>query len=104
MWNPFQPRREAVKALLREGIEIDTNDANDYMYSCIEQAAYPQVTKNGEPEVRSKAPTHDWTSHHRSALEYLALGIAENLHRRTTVKDKFKPQYNFTGRRKSVKY
>ncbi len=74
------------------------------MSMCIEQAAYPQVTKNGEPEVRSKGPNHDWTSHHRSALEYMALGISENVIKSVTVRDKFKPQYNYTGRRKALKY
>ena len=103
-WVPFQPRREAVKALLRDGIELDSNPRNEYLSMCIEQASYPQVTSAGEKEIRSKGPNHDWTSHYRTALEYLALGLSENATRRTVTRDKFEPKYNYTGRRKAVKY
>ena len=60
------------------------------MSMCIEQAAYPKVKKNGEEEVRSVKPNHDWTSHHRSALEYLCLGLENSHNNRVRVNDKFK--------------
>ncbi len=104
-WKHFQKRKRAVKTLIRDGIELNKNDNNDYFNMCIEQASYPRVTVEGEKETRSKAPKHDWTSHHRSALEYLALGLEEWSHKKSKVVDKFKfEKYTRTGRRRSLSY
>ncbi len=105
-WKHFQGRRRAVKTLLRDGVELNSNPRNEYFSMCIEQAAYPKVTSEGEKEVRSVAPKHDWTSHHRSALEYLALGLEDVTVSKAKVYDKFpkKEAYTRTGRRKSVGY
>jgi hypothetical protein len=96
-WVGFAPRKRAVKTLLREGIELNKNTRNDYFNMCIEQAAYPQVTTEGEKVVRSEKPKHDWTSHHRSALEYLALGLEDFGNKRMQVRDKFKPKPHTGG-------
>lgn len=88
-WKEFQTRRTAVKMRVRKGVELNKNDDNEYFSMCIEQAAYPKSRKNGEDEVRGAKPNHDWTSHHRSALEYLCLGLENIRGPRAVVTDKF---------------
>ena len=89
-WKEFQNRKTAVKLRVRDGVELHKNDDTDYLNMCIEQAAYPKVKRQGEEEVRSVKPNHDWTSHHRSALEYLCLGLQDIKAHKAKVSDKFK--------------
>lgn len=89
-WKEFQTRKTAVKMRLRGGIEINKNEDTDYLNMCIEQASYPKVKRLGEEEVRSVKPNHDWTSHHRSSLEYLCLGLESAKGAHVKVSDKFK--------------
>jgi hypothetical protein len=103
-WQGFQNRKLAAKTIIRNGILIDKSERNDYMAMCMEQASYPQVTSEGEKEVRSKDPKHDWTSHIRSAFEYLSLGLTEYNTKRSTIRDKFKPKEGFFKRRKALGY
>lgn len=96
-WVGFAPRKRAVKTMLRDGVQLDKNPRNDYFSMCIEQASYPKSTREGEKVVRSEKPNHDWTSHHRSALEYLCLGLQDFGGRRLEVRDKFKPKPQIKG-------
>ncbi len=89
-WKEFQTRKTAVKMRVRQGVELNKNEDTEYMSMCIEQAAYPKVKRNGEDEIRSVKPNHDWTSHHRSALEYLCLGLENIKSNKAKVTDKFK--------------
>lgn len=89
-WKEFQTRKTAVKMRVRDGVELHKNEDTDYLSMCIEQAAYPKVRKLGEDEIRSMKPNHDWTSHYRSALEYLCLGLENIKSSRVKVTDKFK--------------
>ena len=88
-WKEFQTRKTAVKLRIRNGVEVDKSDDNEYMSMCIEQSSYPKVRNQGEIEVRSIRPQHNWTSHHRSALEYLCLGLEGANEGRVKIKDKF---------------
>lgn len=89
-WKEFQTRKTAVKMRIRNGVEIDKNDDTDYLNMCIEQSSYPKMKRNGEEEIKSIKPVHDWTSHHRSALEYLCLGLENVNTNRVKISDKFK--------------
>ena len=89
-WKEFQTRKTAVKMRIRSGVELHKNDDTEYLNMCIEQAAYPKIKRRGEEEVKSVKPNHDWTSHHRSSLEYLCLGLESFKGMRTKVTDKFK--------------
>ncbi len=89
-WKEFQTRKTAVKMRVRQGVELNQNPDTEYLNMCIEQASYPKVRKLGEDEVRSVKPNHDWTSHHRSALEYLCLGLENIKSSHSRVTDKFK--------------
>jgi hypothetical protein len=88
-WKEFPTRKTAVKLRVRNGVEINKSEDNEYFNMCIEQSAYPKVRVQGEDEVRSVKPKHDWTSHHRSALEYLCLGLESTVGNRVRVRDKF---------------
>lgn len=105
-WKEFQKRKTAAKLLIRDNIYLNKNDRTDYFNDCITQASYPQVRAEGEHEVRSVKPKHDWTSHYRSAFEYLALGLAEFKTTRAKPFDKFqkKPLPEVRGRRKAIGY
>lgn len=104
-WKTFQNRKRAAKALIREGIHINTNDRTKKFAKCIDQASYPQIRREGTKEINSVKPKHDWTSHYRSAFEYLALGLEDFTHRRTTPKDsKQVVSRDRRGRRRALSY
>jgi hypothetical protein len=105
-WQAHQKRKRATKSLIMDGIFVNRNDMTEHFYMCMEQAAYPKVRVEGEEEIRSKSPKHDWTSHYRSAFEYLALGLEEFTHRSRKPFDKFKDmsRYDSRGRRKAIGY
>ncbi|HRF70809.1 MAG TPA: hypothetical protein PKV66_05205, partial [Candidatus Pelethenecus sp.] len=100
-WKTFLVRKNAVKLLIRDGIQLNQNSDTKYFSICISQAAYPQVKNQGVQEVRSIQPKHDYTSHYRSAFEYLALGISGFAHRTQKVYDKFPKKETF-GKVKKV--
>lgn len=91
-WKEFQKRKTAAKLLIRDGILLNKNDRTDHLNDCMTQAAYPKVRVDGEQEIRSVKPKHDWTSHYRSSFEYMALGLAEFRMARQQPYDKFKKQ------------
>lgn len=90
-WKEFQKRKTAAKLLIRDRILLNKNERTDYFNDCMTQASYPKVRSEGEHEVRSIKPKHDWTSHYRSSFEYLALGLSEFQGRVLKPFDKFKP-------------
>jgi hypothetical protein len=105
-WQPHQKRKRAAKTLIMKGININRNDMTEHFAMCIEQAAYPKVKVQGEEEIRSLKPKHDWTSHFRSSFEYLALGLENFTHRVMQPKDKIKeiPRFDGYGRRRVIRY
>ena len=88
-WKEFEKRKTSARARIREGIELNINDATKYFNVCMLNASYPKVKNQGVEEVRSTDPKHDYTSHYRSAFEYLCLGLDEYVGMRRTVFDKF---------------
>jgi hypothetical protein len=104
-WKTFPVRKTAVKMRIRNGVELNKNPDTEYLNMCIEQASYPKVKRLGEEEVKSAKPLHDWTSHYRSALEYLCLGLEKANISRSKVVDKFTKDgktFNPYGRRRSL--
>lgn len=94
-WKEFTKRKTAAKLLIRDGIYINNTPETDYFDRCIQQAAYPKVRRQGVEEVQSdKMPLHNWTSHYRSAFEYLALGLSEFRSVRKKPYDKFPKKQN----------
>ncbi len=89
-WKEWSRRKTAAKLLIRDNIRINKTSSSSYFDMCMTQASYPKVTTEGEKEVRSHMPKHDWTSHYRSSFEYLAQGIKEFNVVRKKPYDKFK--------------
>ena len=103
-WKEFQKRKTAGKLLIREGILLNTADylppnGTFYFDRCMGQASYPKVKVEGKDEIRSEKPKHDWTSHYRSAFEYLALGLEEFKGQKKEPYDKFKVKRRHDVRR-----
>jgi hypothetical protein len=76
--NTFYNRREATKVMLQKGIEVnetpDIIGLNGYL-DAIDQARYPQREATSQATTAIALPIHDWTSHHRTATEYLAVNF-----------------------------
>ncbi len=76
-WKAFLKRKRAARLLILSGIDLNSTPRSSYFEMCMTQAAYPRVRREGSNEINSKDPVHNWTSHNRSAFEYLALGLDE---------------------------
>jgi len=102
-WQDFAVRKTAAKKIMMDGIKLNTNDRTKYFSMCIANAAYPKVKIEGVDAIRSQKPRHDYTSHFRSAFEYLCLGVGEIRRRVSKPFDKFEPK-KVIDRRRSIGY
>jgi hypothetical protein len=95
-WKEFKIRKSATKRLLMEGINLNDNTRTAFFDVCILNASYPKRRVEGSSDFNSESPRHDWTSHYRSAFEYLALGLEEGTGvNKTQPRDKIKKRsYN----------
>ena len=98
-WKYFKSRKGETKKLIFNGIELNINDDTKWFDVCIMNAAYPKVKRDGVDFTVSDKPRHDFSSHYRYALEYLALGLRDIVNIKRVVKDKFKKETRFTKRR-----
>ncbi len=105
-WKEFNIRKTAAKKIIMDGICINKNKRTDYFNLCMMNASYPKVKNEGIAETRSFKPKHDYTSHYRSAFEYLALGLEDFVSKKHEIYDKFKPQQVISrfGKRRSIGY
>jgi hypothetical protein len=106
-WKEFQKRKTAAKLLMQDGIEMHINERTKYFSICMANAAYPKVKAQGVENIKSQKPKHDYTSHFRSAFEYLALGLENIQFERKVPYDKFKKKdstSNRGGKRKLIGY
>lgn len=101
-WKEFKIRKSATKRLLMDGVNLNGNSRTDYFDTCILNASYPRILVEGTSGFKSEAPRHDWTSHYRSALEYLALGLEDGTGKQIHPVDKIKKRDN--GPRRVVSY
>lgn len=103
-WKEHQNRKRAAKGIIREGICLNKTERTEEFDMAMLNAAYPTPTVEGEKVVRSVKPKHDWTSHYRSAFEYLSLGLSEYTHRMARPKDMFEKKAYVGGRRRALRY
>lgn len=91
-WKEFKVRKSATKRMIMDGVNLNENRRTKLFRKYIGNASYPRVMIEGRKFIKSEAPKHDGTSHYRSALEYLSLGLEglSPLNRRP--KDKFPPK------------
>src|SRR3990167_1722339 len=95
-WKEFKIRKHETKLLIMNRILLNDNPRTRYFNLCMIQSSYPIVKVNGVGEVRSEAPKHDSNSHYRSAMEYGAIGLAEQNERIAIPFDKFKKREKST--------
>jgi hypothetical protein len=60
---------------IQEGIEINANPRNEYFLEAIKSARYPQREESSQATTPIALPIHDWTSTHRTVLEYFFMNI-----------------------------
>lgn len=72
--NDLESRKTAAKWLLRD---LDVNDTqnNRYFMECVKNARYPDLGENSNRITPNDKPIHDWTSHHRSCMEFFAVNL-----------------------------
>lgn len=70
----LEPRKKAARKVL---MELDVNDTpnNRYWMECIQNSRYPDLGESSSRVTSNDKPIHDWTSHHRSELEYFAVNL-----------------------------
>lgn len=98
-WKTFQKRKAATKLQILAGIELNKTSRSEYFDMCITQSAYPRIRRDGQYETKTVDPVHNWTSHYRSSLEYLCLGLSDFNIKRERPYDKIKPKPSFNRRR-----
>lgn len=89
-WKEFKVRQSATKRLIMSGINLNENKRTKQFKKYIANASFPRVLIEGRKFIKSDAPKHDGTSHYRSALEYLALGLEGDGARTSKPRDKVK--------------
>jgi len=52
---------------------------NEYFSDCIRAARYPERTEISQATTAIESPIHDWSSHNRTALEYMADNVPERI-------------------------
>lgn len=73
--NDFTTRRDKLKVLLARGIEVNKTPGTEKWLEAIDGARYPQRAETSQATNAVTLPIHDWTSHHRTATEYLAVNF-----------------------------
>lgn len=76
--NAFYNRWQATKTMFQKGIEVNdtpgTTGLNGYL-DAIDQASFPQREATSQSITPVSLPIHNWTSHPRTATEYLAVNF-----------------------------
>lgn len=73
--NEFAARREKTKVMLQTGIEVNDTPGTQVWMDAMDQARYPKREPTSQATTPIVLPIHDWTSHHRTATEYLAVNF-----------------------------
>lgn len=73
--NEFVTRRERTKVMLQKGIEVNDTPGTRRWLEAMDQARYPKRPDTSQSTSAIALPIHDWTSHHRTATEYLAVNF-----------------------------
>jgi hypothetical protein len=70
--NDWVPRRDAAKNILRR-LRINDTKRNRWFVECVSNARYPQRPEESQTTTPIMKPVHDWTSHHRTELEFFGV-------------------------------
>lgn len=72
------PKEEQILMTRTNIYRIKYNDNCVDFASAIMNAKYPERKEGSNSTTESTKPVHDWTSHYRTALEYLTVYLLEN--------------------------
>lgn len=98
--NDFYSRREKTKVYLQKGLEIRQSARNEYFLEAIKSARYPVRDETSQATTPIALPIHDWTSTHRTVLEYFFINIDTYVEMSDTVPDWAKKRgYGITSRK-----
>lgn len=70
--NDWVPRRDAAKGVLRR-LRINDTPRNAWFIECLKNARYPKRPEDSQSTSPIQKPVHDWTSHHRTQLEFFSV-------------------------------
>lgn len=70
--NDFISRRDETKRLLMH-LRVNDTPGTQYFMTCLQSAQYPEKAENSQSTTEQIKPIHDWTSHHRTQLEFFAV-------------------------------
>ncbi len=71
--NEWPPRRDAAKRLL-SNLRINDTPRTRWFYEAVSSARYPKRDEETSQSVTPiSKPVHDWTSHHRTQMEFFAV-------------------------------
>lgn len=76
--NTFYNRREETKLMFQKGIEVNQTlgiTGVEGWLECIDYARYPKREATSQATTAISLPIHDYTSHHRTSTEYLAVNF-----------------------------
>lgn len=74
--NSHEQRKTETKRFLQKGIQINDTPRNRFFLECIRNARYPQRQDTSQATTPIITPIHDWTSHQRTALEYMCVNLS----------------------------
>lgn len=71
--NDWKSRRDAAKRILMK-LRINDNERTRWFHECMTSARYPKRdAETSQSTSPIRMPVHDWTSHHRTQLEFFAV-------------------------------
>lgn len=70
--NDFKTRRDAAKVLLSK-VQVNETPGNKWATDCWRLAHYPKRAEESNSTTGITKPVHDYTSHHRTVLEFMAV-------------------------------
>lgn len=68
-------RSKATRELFVKGVDLNDTPGCNLLYECLKDARLPQLSESNNRVTPNTKPVHNWTSHLRSALEYLAVNL-----------------------------
>lgn len=70
--NDFATRRDAAKRFLVK-VQVNDTPSNKWAVDCWRLAHYPKRAEESNSTSAIKKPVHDYTSHHRTSMEFMAV-------------------------------
>jgi len=70
--NEWLPRRDATKGLLSK-LQVNETPGTRWWHECMKLARYPVRKEETQSTTPITKPVHDWTSHHRTQIEFFAV-------------------------------